>query len=469
MRISKRDEERRTRVQALAEVARRELDAQRLALDHEKLSLDRAKLLVDTLLKEHKNRFDEVIFHSARYHKQVNFIQLYLTVVGSFIAVLFSKDWAPVQQSLSADTVTALKSTLLSIAAVISLYLFTNVMDALYAIYMNGRRLADLEQRVNSTLGAEAVTWDSRIVPKLYSIDKFFIGAWVRPNILVGFWSFTFFIGVSIGLCAAAYVLVEPFFYYFTPVVLFFASVTMLNWLLLHREGLRFIDAAVTGLDHTPNRVSLLYLIIVANVLLGYLPMLLFSIRDGALCGPPHAFPFCSLTSVAIGDLILIPFVAYQALLYLRHFAIADLRLIIAFSLAISGAGTFYLHKTWIADQYTGFMDIVLGHLSSAGIVHALYTFVHTTLIAVFILVLVIMRPIYGEPAVRKSAVRALTSLTIFFALGIVDATWQHFRVFSGAWGNLLSAVWPSLFPPLLASILLWRTAKLSQPRRSGA
>lgn len=453
----------------MAEVARRDLDAQRLALDQEKLALDRAKLLVDSLLKEHKNRFDEVVFHSARYHKQVNFIQLYLTVVGSFIAVLFSKDWAPVQQSLSGDTVTTLKSTLLSIAAVISLYLFTNVMDALYAIYMNGRRLADLEQKVNTALGAEVVTWDSKIVPKLYSIEKFFIGAWVRPNILVGFWSFTFFIGVSLGLCAAAYVLVEPFFYFFTPVVLFFASVTMLNWLLLHREGLRFIDSAVTGKDHTPDRISLLYVIIAANILLGYLPMLLFSMRDGALCGAPHAFPFCSLTSVAIGDLILIPVIAYQVLLYLRHFAVADLRPHIALAVAMSALGTYYLHKVWIADQYTGFMDVTLGHLSSAGIVHALYTFVHAALITLFILVLATKRVVNAEATAKKSAVRALTFLTLFLLLGVVDAAWQHFRVFSGGWDNLLSAVWPSLLPPLLTAILLRYTTNSSQPRSGGA
>jgi hypothetical protein len=261
MRASKRQNEEQRRVQNTVDATRRALDTQRLELDQAKLLLDRSKFIVDTLLKEHKNRFDEVVFHSTRYHKQVNFIQLYLTVVGSFIAVLFSKDWAPIQQSLSAGTVTALKSTLLTIAALISFYLFTNVMDALYAIYMNGRRLADLEQKVNGEIGTQALTWDSVIVPKLYSIDKFFIGAWVRPNILVGLWSFAFFIGVSLGLCAAAYVLVQPFFYYFAPVVVFLATATLLNWFLLHREGLRFIDSAISGVEHAPDRVSFLYVV----------------------------------------------------------------------------------------------------------------------------------------------------------------------------------------------------------------
>lgn len=469
MRTTKRQNEEQRRVQKSADEARRAVEAQRLELDQGKLSLDRSKFVVDTLLKDHKNRFDEVVFHSTRYHKQVNFIQLYLTVVGSFIAVLFSKDWVPIQQSLSIGTVTALKSTLLTIAALISLYLFTNVMDALYAIYMNGRRLADLERKVNSEIGTQALTWDSEIVPKLYSIDKFFIGAWVRPNILVGLWSFAFFIGISLGLCAAAFVLVEPFFYYFAPVLLFLSTVTLLNWFLLHREGLRFIDSAISGVEHAPDRVSLLYVIIVANVLLGYLPMLLFSIRDGALCGPPHLFPFCSLLSVSVGDLVLIPFIAYQALLFLRHMAFRQIHWHLAVAAGLSAVGTYYLHQAWIADRYTGFMDVSLGELSSAGIVHAMYTFVHATLITLFALVVVMKRRFLEISSAQRSAYRALVGLVIFLLLGVADAIGQHFRVFAGTWESLLAFVWPSLLPPAVVAVLALYTAKSNKRASGGA
>ncbi len=453
-----RDEQRKS--QSSSDEARRLLDTQRLELDQAKLSLDRTKFVVETLLKEHKNRFDEVILHSTRYHKQVNFIQLYLTVVGSFIAVLFSKDWAPIQQSLSVNTVAALKSTLLTIAALISLYLFTNVMDALYAIYMNGRRLADLEHKINREMGTQALTWDSVIVPKLYSIDKFFIGAWVRPNILVGLWSFTFFIGVSLGLCAAAYLLVEPFFYYFAPITLFFSSVTLLNWFLLHREGLRFIDSAISGMEHSPDKVSILYVIVIANILLGYFPMLLFSIRDGAFCGPPHAFPFCSLLSVSLGDLVLIPFIAYQSLLFLSHTTIRKIWWHMSFVMVFCAVGTYFIHQAWIADQYTGFMDVVLGKISSAGIVHAVYTFVHASLISLFVVVFAVQHRLLIIQSARRSAYRAFSALMIFFLLGVVDAVDQYFRVFSGTLGSLFSFVWPSLLPLIFSAALALYTAK---------
>lgn len=402
-------------------------------IDLEKIEIERRKLYCDIFLKEHKNRFDEVMFHSNRYHKQVNFFQLYMTISGSLLAVLFSKEWTVVAEHMSTDTMEIIKGTLIIIAALIELYLFTNVMDALYAIYMNGRRISDIERKINSRVGEDLLTWDSRIIPRLYSAEKFFVGAWIRPNILVGLWSFAFFIFVTIGLCVASFIFVNKFFYYFTPIMLFIASITILNWFLLHGDGIRYIDAAVSGGKHHPTKSSVLYAIIIGNVCLGYIPMALFSFRDGWFSWGSGEFSFCSLISVSVGDLILIPFILYYATMILsseRGRSDATIYLSSAF---ISIAVNFTTHHWWLSDIYDGFMDVA-GEISAAGMVHFVYSTINMAIFIATILKLtlfIVGRQNYST-LVLGAVQKFMIFITLFLAVTLLDGLIQAYRIGHG-------------------------------------
>lgn len=429
------------------------LDADRLRLDTEKLRLDREKFTVDILTKEYQNRFSEVVFHSGRYHKQVNFIQLYLTVLGSFFAILFSKDWSATLGAYPNINILYVQSGLILGAYLISLYLFTNVMDSLYAIYMNGRRLSSIEQQVNSTVGSSILVWDSEIIPRLYDQKKFFIGLWARPNMILGLWSFLFFIGVTAALCGIAYYIANGFFYYFAPPAIFVCCMLVINWFLLHSDGLTFIDAAVTRTAFSASTKFSAPTIALANLLLAYAPMALFSVRDNAFCGGTYTFTFCSIPSVWFGDLILIPIFDYLAITWffsLRK-SLTGTRLVIASSALIAVLVTASLHWIWIYDPWTGFMDLAPGELSSAGWVHFAYTLIQLFIVFTIFGFFVVNREKHRTVEfLDRSGLRfriAVSVLTVFTALGVCDWYIRNIKIFSRTYESALRNDWIALIP----------------------
>ena len=442
------------------------LDLERLQLDTAKFEFEKAKLTIDLLSKEYKNRFDEVIFHSSRYHKQSNFIQLYIAISGSILAMLFSQQWLDFASTVSTETANAIKAAVISIAYIISLYLFTNILDALYSLYMNGRQLADLERRMNAIeLRANAATdpntlrWDSQIIPRLYSADKFFIGAWIRPNILIGVWSFLFFIAITVGLCVLALFITEKFFYYFAPVSLFFTALTIMNWLLLHGDGIKFIDASIQNATHSSKSISMLYLIAMGNVFVGYLPMLLFSVRDKAFCGGILDFTFCKMPTVWFGDLFLLPLFAYYAIRFLQAVPFARTGLVISLSVAFAVILSSWLHLQWVSDRWLGFMDIKAGELSEAGVVHFVYFTINFSVVLMFVLAIVRLlldkkKEISAETF--KLANQGLQTLLAFTVLGVVDWLIKVQTIFKVSLVDGLSTEWPPFAPPLLFALLLW-------------
>lgn len=186
--------------------------------------LDKAKL--DLLAKEYDHRFSEDMFHSERYHRQVSFLQLYIATLFALSGVLFSSGAANFLEGLRLDSVvlTVAYAILLILGTCLAFYLVANLLDALFMTYINDARLSALEQRINDIVDDKTLlAWDTKIIPKMYSIDfrGYKAWAWIRPQFLVGVWAFLIFLALVAILSALCYALLPwGFFLIFSPVVL---------------------------------------------------------------------------------------------------------------------------------------------------------------------------------------------------------------------------------------------------------
>ena len=126
------------------------------------------------------------------------------------------------------------------------------------------------------------------------------------------------------------------------------------------------------------------------TLLIGYLPMLVISILSNTFYSTIRVnFPFLSIPSVAIGDLLLLPLINWKyfslfkskiGFTYLKNNR-KNVYVIFIVSLLLSLVVNIYSHSTWVSDQYRGFMDLVYGSLSLAGWIHFVFSTIEMAII----------------------------------------------------------------------------------------
>lgn len=181
-----------------------------------------------------------------------------------------------------------------------------------------------------------------------------------------------------------------------------------------------------------------MYAIIIGNVCLGYIPMALFSFRDGTFSWESGAFSFSSLISVSIGDLFVVPFILYYATIILSHERRRSDAFIYSLSAFISIVINVATHHWWLSDVYDGFMDVA-GKISAAGIVHFAYSSIN---MAVFIAAISkIILFIMGKHDCRTPTLGAFRKfmifITLFLAVTLLDGLIQAYRI---GHGNIVGA-----------------------------
>ncbi len=424
--------------------------------------LEQRRFEADILYKEYKNRFDEMLFHSNRYHRQVDYIQLYITLLVSVLSFFFISPNLVTFVSNLGVSLQGLYITVICLAFVIALYLFSNIMDSLYMMYANGIRLANIEKEINGIAGKELMRWDSQIVPKLFASKQFTVGAWARPSILVGLWSFLFFLLVTVGLCTVSFFMTGNFFYVFTWVALLLTSFSLANWVLLHTDGISYIDYCVAGLTAKKFKASSLstyFLVYFANFFLAYLPMVLISIKQGAFGFGNYEFPFMSIPSVWLGDLIILPIFDMLAIKWFEDAGKIDKKRATV-SLIISMIINAYLNYSWINDPWTGFMDTKLGVLGPAGWIHAVYSFIQIALVTYF--AFYVFDYLYSKKVKTENAsdnshivIRTISWLTAFSFLSIPDWAVRNFYVFKDTFFNAIYRDWVSFLPFVISILFL--------------
>jgi len=125
------------------------------------------KLRETLLLKEFDHRFQEKTLHMQRYHRQTDFLQLYVAVAVGLGGIAF----APATKALFDTSIVgigALTVVFVLLAILLAEYLLFGIIDSWVIIFRNAHRLSAIELELNEMCGSVALRWDSVIAPEFY-------------------------------------------------------------------------------------------------------------------------------------------------------------------------------------------------------------------------------------------------------------------------------------------------------------
>jgi len=169
------------------------------------------KTEIDLLLKEYSNRFDEMKFHSSRYHTQSNIVYIYFTAIISISSFILTNNTL-FNKVLSQHQLQPIFVLLILVLALITAYyLYTLMQDALCMIFINGSRIGAIEKLINNRVKRDLLVWDSEIISK-YHCNRWIYKGWIKPSFIMSFWAFLILTILTILLCFICYILIKPYF-----------------------------------------------------------------------------------------------------------------------------------------------------------------------------------------------------------------------------------------------------------------
>lgn len=159
---------------------------------------DNKRLMENTikaLFTEYNARHQDSMFHSQRYHRQLNYLQLYVIVIVYLASLLLSNLDAGELMGLKLPTAISIGVTwpIYVLASSIAYFILANLMDALYMIFSLNARIEHIEKQINQLLGSDILTWETKLTRFLFNVKPFMKSPLLRPYYLVGLWSLTLF------------------------------------------------------------------------------------------------------------------------------------------------------------------------------------------------------------------------------------------------------------------------------------
>lgn len=230
------------------------------------------KARLDLLTKDYEHRTSDAMFHSGRYHRQANFLQLFLATLIAVSAAARTFEFrrpGNLERLLEPVSPKLVYALLLCIAVGIAFYLFSNVMEALFMIFMNNARLSALEKRMNSLVEEELLVWHSKIVRELLEDSKFArreSGTWSRvprylslPQFHVLFWSVVTFSLVMVLLSILFWAVVQnQLVWVYVAVVLLLTGYHFWKLMKLNRSDFKSLRTDVHSLSNGRRVVELI-------------------------------------------------------------------------------------------------------------------------------------------------------------------------------------------------------------------
>src|ERR1700682_6364808 len=336
----------------------------------------------DVLLKEYDHRFNEVIFHSERYNKQADVLNLFLTSAVALGTLIFSgstKSFLGLSMSVPKEDNALIHCGFLIFAGLLVFFFFSSILNSLFMIYLNGSRIASIEKQLNISVGKEILTWDSMAMPHFFRMKPMGKHQWIRPPILAGLWIFLIFILIGVALCFLCYRFAPKFGWYYIPAIAMLVSFHIYQWKLLNTIGLEemrfyFGLSTVLPMRRQLRIESVLCVIPVLSVIITVvssvkLHAFFFSSR--------YTFPLLSIPSVYIGDLLVLPILNYKLIRWFKESCFPGKYFLgrSSFAVAIIAlAVNTWLHWQWVHDPWSGFMDVAYGRLTVAGWDHFLFS-----------------------------------------------------------------------------------------------
>jgi hypothetical protein len=434
--------------------------------------------LLNVLHWEYEHRFTEMIFHSQRYHKQSDLIYTLLAGIAAAGTAIFSDRMTEFLlhqfKGEASSFVFALHISFLVFGAVFLFYMFASILDSLVMIYLNGARLARIEQQINGIVGREALVWDSVVIPDYFYLSLFKRGGIFKPNVLIGFWVLILLLLIVFSLCYICYIFIPGFFSYYLTIMILLAAIHITQWVALHvgilrpaniETSKRIIVPGQEGSSSKADRPKsfwrLEHWVALSTFVFGWGGIAVLSLRIHAFwISPQYDFPVIFIPSVAFGDSIVLPFLNFYIVRFFRqlhtamHLRTLSLWLQVSISTLISAFVNLYLHYVWTHDKWRAYMHVRFGVLSLAGWWHLGFSTLELSFITYFMVrwLIALKR---CDTVTLEPGLMAWRVLMLFSILSIPDFLIRNFSIYHVA--NLSTAFltdWPTLIPFVLAACL---------------
>ena len=397
--------------------------------------LEKTKLKLEALYKEYGTRTKEIELFSGRYHRNVGYVQTYLTALSSLSIYIYFKEAKFFKEAL-VENGGYHHFEIIVVLSFLTLFLFflhASMMDSLYMLMANGSRVGVIEKEVNETIKTSAMEWENKVMPFILTDQWWVVNGALRPQPLIFIWmSLLFMLAIS-SLCYFSYQYARSYFGIYAVLTILFSLFHLWQWVQLSLlSGGAFIKNSIFhifGLEDLKQWDTdiICYAIAPLTVFLGFGVFAIAALQTNTFFpNEHHPFVLLAIPSIWIGDLFILPFLNRKIYDLIKSYKPSWFIITMAIIIAFTVMG--YLHYTWTQDAYTGFMDRELGHLSFAGWWHYLFASVEfaAILIAVYIGVVSIYRK-------NISLIAQFTTfsgwLFRFTALSILDFLWRPLAI----------------------------------------
>lgn len=425
---------------------------------------------IELLRAEYEHRFSEIMFHSARYHKQADYVQLFATVLlAGATFVIKSEVQSGLARQFGGDEGSSLLFLLLLILAlVVELHLVSSLLDSLFMLYLNGSRVVTIEKKLNELVKKDVLIWDSKVIPYFFHPHRTNVGTWVRPDYFVGLWSCSIFGTILILLGFLSEMLIPDWYTYYISALFLLGVVHIHQWIKLATTGVHFIHVHMSMLSGQPDATSSTETKLMGPEARGLRLEHWFSILTFILGCAAFVIANSDVDSsrtynflpifVATGHVILLPLFNFQALRFVRRFAgsIPSARRLWAalfgvFATLIGVSANWMIHNRWRSSGSFN-SDMAQWHLALSA--------VESMIVAVFLATWIGR----GHSAPNRKG-EALMAWGIFAAFSIVwladiilrDILLLHTPIWSmikNHWLTLMMGLGPSL---VFVVVYFWR------------
>lgn len=405
--------------------------------------LEKTKLKLEALYKEYGTRTKEIELFSGRYHRNVGYVQTYLTALSSFATYIYLKEDETkfFQKALCGEHHFEI-IVVLSFLTIFLFFLHASMMDSLYMLIANGSRVGVIEKEVNETIKTSAMEWENKVMPFILTDQWWVVNGALRPQPLIFAWMSLLFMLAIGSLCYFSYKYAESYFGIYAVLTILFSLFHLWQWVQLSLlSGGAFIKNSIFhifGFEDLKQWDTdiVRYAIAPLTVFFGFGIFAMAALQtDSFIPFDEYPFGLLAIPSIWIGDFLILPFLnrrIYDTIKLFLHSTFFNKKqfiwVVIILSL-VSFSIMGYLHNAWTKDAYTGFMDLELGSLSFAGKYH----FIFSSVEFLFILILLYI----GITAYRckdfvifKSFSKAWFLVLTFISISLIDFIFRHIVIF---------------------------------------
>ena len=187
--------------------------------------------IIKLLLIDYKNQFKSYTSFLDRYHAKFSFIFLYMSAIVG-VAAIFNY-FGINSNSTSANLSEKFIVSIIFFLIFMLFLLITLLMDDLYHMYIFIIGMQNIEKQINKIIKIELLIWNSKILlPKVYSREKVGNKDWIKPNILIGVFSFFISLFLLIIFGYICYEFAKHYFYGYliiSPLILLFSCSSMVE------------------------------------------------------------------------------------------------------------------------------------------------------------------------------------------------------------------------------------------------